>query len=1073
MAKQLIEITGEIHETFGYADQILYYNNYDVHDIYMSGYVYSSGINHLKKRTARVYSDYYSELKYYKRNSSSTKSLSVLNVCSKLSFSKLKISKIPNQDVYRVISYPNREEIELRNKGNSIEKYLVYLKLSDVLEFLRKEKGYIDDEDTENLLYRPTNTFKSAFIDFEPLHEEIFKLIKNNTNIPFLREWTRYLLDNNLSVANYDMVRAMYADINDPNNVYAMMVTLRSNDIIKIICDGLKSHAISIPGHEYGWSDTGSTNNLTSYLDKYNNQLIDKAAHKFTARFNPENEDFTQKEKDFFEYADYFGKLKLYGAQKNVIAAVSRSLDHERSAFIVGEMGAGKTLLATSSVYCNAKSRHINSIVMAPGHLVNKWKREIERLFPDARAVIISELSDLLRIEKELLNPLRNYPLFLVISKDTAKISYQERPTVEWDNKNKIFVCPHCGSAVITQNAHAMNKFELERDRRLVGRPSRETTNIQTAITLFASKESYNSKCSTRMPSGKAIYHPYKEKGAKGKQFTRRYNLFSCGHELWAATNSSEAAKSKWIKHPKFGWMNTDMIEDFKNWYATATVDRRNQTSIKNYYNAVVDIEENGLPKLAATRRYSIAKYIRDRFRNKIDYFIADEVHLYSSSNSMQANAFADFVRCAKKTIALTGTLLNGYADGIYHILFRLYSRSFIKKGYSYDSISKFVADYGVKKESRTTINSENTLRSDTKTTCKICPGVSPELFTNFLLDKAVFISLADMSNALPTYTEIPIAIDMDGETETQYNTISNSLRDVFQNPNIPAKDIAFIAAQKLAMYPDMPYNMAPIYDKKGNLVLTLPDAIDNPDNFVSNKDLKTLEIVREKIAKGENVLIYVNYINKTDVVDRLSKMFKRAGIKACVLTAKTKAVDREEWIDSKVKAGYRVLICNPTLVETGLDLLAFTNIIFYQTGYNLFTMRQAARRSYRLNQPNPVNVYFLYYQNTTQELILSLMANKLSAAMAIEGKFTEEGLNAMSNNDDLLTQIADSLVKNIEHKVEEGAFVSGVGRPEDDVDKSRFTLVNILNGFISKDPYSFLNQNKKKKSVILKALCA
>ena len=78
-----------------------------------------------------------------------------------------------------------------------------------------------------------------------------------------------------------------------------------------------------------------------------------------------------------------------------------------------------------------------------------------------------------------------------------------------------------------------------------------------------------------------------------------------------------------------------------------------------------------------------------------------------------------------------------------------------------------------------------------------------------------------------------------------------------------------------------------------------------------------------------------------------------------------------------------------------------------------------------------------------------------------------------MSNNDDLLTQIADSLVKNIEHKVEEGAFVSGVGRPEDDVDKSRFTLVNILNGFISKDPYSFLNQNKKKKSVILKALCA
>ena len=355
----------------------------------------------------------------------------------------------------------------------------------------------------------------------------------------------------------------------------------------------------------------------------------------------------------------------------------------------------------------------------------------------------------------------------------------------------------------------------------------------------------------------------------------------------------------------------------------------------------------------------------------------------------------------------------------------------------------------------------------------RVCPGVSPELFTDFLLDKAVFISLSDMSNALPSYTETPIAVSMDEATADSYRSIAENLRNVFRNPDVAPKDIAFIAAQKMAMYPDMPYNMSPIYDKKGNHVMDLPDAIENPKDFVSNKDIRTLEIVKEKIDRGENVLIYVNYINKTDVLDRLSLMFKTAGIKSCVLTAKTKAADREKWIDEKVKAGYRVLICNPSLVETGLDLLAFTNIIFYQTGYNLFTMRQAARRSYRLNQPNPVNVYFLYYENTTQELILSLMANKLSAAMAIEGKFTEEGLNAMCNNDDLLTQIADSLVKNIEHKVEEGAFVSGVGRPEEDEDKSRFTLVNILNSLIVEDPYKFLKRAKKADKFNLCALCA
>jgi SNF2 family DNA or RNA helicase len=231
-------------------------------------------------------------------------------------------------------------------------------------------------------------------------------------------------------------------------------------------------------------------------------------------------------------------------------------------------------------------------------------------------------------------------------------------------------------------------------------------------------------------------------------------------------------------------------------------------------------------------------------------------------------------------------------------------------------------------------------------------------------------------------------------------------------------------------------------------------------------KDQKVLDIVQEKLEKGENVLIYVNYVNKTECVERLERILKEFNIKTCVLDASISASRREEWIDKKVKEGYRVLICNPTLVETGLDLLAFTNIIFYQVGYNLFTMRQASRRSLRLNQPNDVNVYFLYYAGTTQEAVLSLMANKLQASMAIEGKFTEEGLNAMSNNDSILTQIAESLVQNIEHKVEIGTFSSGIGRPEDD-DGSRFKLIDMIMNKKKKElVYSFVKSCNKKKVV-------
>jgi hypothetical protein len=131
------------------------------------------------------------------------------------------------------------------------------------------------------------------------------------------------------------------------------------------------------------------------------------------------------------------------------------------------------------------------------------------------------------------------------------------------------------------------------------------------------------------------------------------------------------------------------------------------------------------------------------------------------------------------------------------------------------------------------------------------------------------------------------------------------------------------------------------------------------------------------------------------------------------------------EYITKEVNKGAQVMITNPSLVETGLDLLDFTTIIFYQIGYNLSTMRQASRRSWRLSQTKDIQVYFFYYMGTIQEQALSLMATKLQAAQTIEGNFSEEGLKAMSNNEDVLTQIANNVVDGIKQVVDLEAFKS------------------------------------------------
>ena len=106
---------------------------------------------------------------------------------------------------------------------------------------------------------------------------------------------------------------------------------------------------------------------------------------------------------------------------------------------------------------------------------------------------------------------------------------------------------------------------------------------------------------------------------------------------------------------------------------------------------------------------------------------------------------------------------------------------------------------------------------------------------------------------------------------------------------------------------------------------------------------------------------------------------------------------------------------------KTGLDLNAFTTLIFYSMGYNLFTLWQASRRSWRINQTAPrVEVYLLYYADTMQAKAMKLMASKLAVAGIIEGTFSDEGLAAMSDVKDLTSQMARELSMGIRDSVED-----------------------------------------------------
>lgn len=377
----------------------------------------------------------------------------------------------------------------------------------------------------------------------------------------------------------------------------------------------------------------------------------------------------------------------------------------------------------------------------------------------------------------------------------------------------------------------------------------------------------------------------------------------------------------------------------------------------------------------------------------------------------------------ANKVIGLTGTLLNGYADGLFYILYRTMPETMKEEGFEYSDESSFQRTYGVVKRTSEHEKRTNGRRGDKVKTGseKRLPGVSPLVFTKFLLENAVFVSINDMAEGLPEYNEYPLPVEMDEELNAGYKDLEENLRSICSWGGGGGMKTMGSLLQALSTYPDMPYDCAPILHPDTAELLYQPREL---EKGLRNKERALIDLIKNKKALGEKVLVYYEWTNKTDVAEKLLEALTEEGIKAVDLTSKVKAKNREKWVEEQLeKHDIDVLMCNPNLVKTGLDLLDFTTIVFYQMGYNIFTMRQASRRSWRLSQTKDIEVYFMFYKNTIQEQAISLMASKLQASMALEGKFSEEGLRAMADNEDLLSQIASSVVEGIKHTVEAEVF--------------------------------------------------
>ena len=224
---------------------------------------------------------------------------------------------------------------------------------------------------------------------------------------------------------------------------------------------------------------------------------------------------------------------------------------------------------------------------------------------------------------------------------------------------------------------------------------------------------------------------------------------------------------------------------------------------------------------------------------------------------------------------------------------------------------------------------------------------------------------------------------------------------------------------QTLLAYPDGCTRGETVFDpRSGDVIVQVPPL---SEERLYPKEKALIDMVAAERMEGRRVLVYATHTGTRDITERTDNMLTRHGFRVAVMKADAVAPERREaWVADKVKQGIDVMICHPRLVQTGLDLIDFPTLCWFETDYSVYVMRQASRRSWRIGQTRPVKVVFMSYRNTLQADALKLVAKKLQSSLAVEGELPEDGLAAYGDDgDDLMMALARKIASGEEDDAE------------------------------------------------------
>src|ERR1700693_992177 len=277
------------------------------------------------------------------------------------------------------------------------------------------------------------------------------------------------------------------------------------------------------------------------------------------------------------------------------------------------------------------------------------------------------------------------------------------------------------------------------------------------------------------------------------------------------------------------------------------------------------------------TRRFAQVDFIGRYMPEFFDYAIVDEVHELKGDTA-QGNALGTLAGCAQHTVVLTGTLLGGYADELFNILFRLEPTKLVREGFEYgeSGVRAFTETYGLL-EKITVIEPADNACSDGRTTKRVRRrrGASPLLFGRFLMSLGAFVSLEDISDALPPYREEVVSVEMDPPLKEAYKKLEGDVKKALQEHR-GNQSVISVALNTLLAYPDRPFGFGELIGREYNPEtqrrepFLITETADLDQDQVYAKERHLIEEVKAELQRGRRCQIYAVYTQKRDVTHRL-----------------------------------------------------------------------------------------------------------------------------------------------------------------------------------------------------------